>query len=119
MSLPSNVQTMSKLAPARTDNATHSRTRVCVAGVGGLFDKSLMGAYYGWVYRVLHEHRARYGNTKVKVKAAPSSRQASRSRLSAQSVYSKSLAGYYSTDECCLAQVLSRMLLSVLFFFFF
>lgn len=57
-----------------------------------------MGAYYGWVYRVLHEHQVRY--SRLRVKASPRSHKAS-----SQSLYDKALTGYYSTDECCLAQV--------------
>lgn len=81
--------------PADVDAPQHRSSSRAGIKRGDYFDTALMGAYYGWVYRVLHEHQARYSEVKVK----PGS---------ADSVYNKSLGGYYSTDECCLAQVNSK-----------
>ncbi|KAK7494594.1 hypothetical protein BaRGS_00014247 [Batillaria attramentaria] len=64
----------------------------------GEFDTDLMAAYYGWVFRVVHEHQARYSNITSHNHVHTATRSAR------QSVYT-SLAGYYVVDECCLPQI--------------
>ncbi|KAL8611492.1 hypothetical protein ACOMHN_014547 [Nucella lapillus] len=64
-------------------------------------DSTLLEAYYAWVHRVLTEHQARYS----KVKVTGRSPEGQGWRMQQTSLYNHTLAGYYSRDEGCLAQI--------------
>ncbi|KAK7503101.1 hypothetical protein BaRGS_00005727, partial [Batillaria attramentaria] len=93
-------------APQATDQSGSTAGSRGPLGRGrglGEFDLNLMPAYFGWVYRVVAEHQARYSNMTVS-NTPPGHVSQSRRRGRQQTLY-QTLAGYYGTDECCLAQV--------------